>query len=128
MLGDASWEEDRLETHVGKSTLVDEELLEVPANIVVVEHVVHQLVLLPELSHRSWTGSPEVLIQRRRSRPIDFNLLEELKSWNESAARPHVGEAVVNLSRVRTRFLEGELIAWKTKNDQITGILLLQRI
>lgn len=110
------------------SILVDDELFEVPANVVDVQGRVHEAGSCGKLLTGWWTLTPEKFIKRLCVCSIHFDFLENLEVGNIAVSWPHLCDAIPDLCAIGTRFLECKLIAWESKKDDIIDVFILQYI
>jgi len=96
----------------GLTSLVDQELLVVPADVAVAHRSVIQVGAVEEDVTCRWTASLEESVERMLGSSVHFDLAEEGDSVrNEIVSGADVTNAVVNLLSRGSRLLQVELVA-----------------
>lgn len=122
----------RVEAEPWAALLVDEELLEVPRDVVLPDGVVHQLGGFANLEHRLWARVLHEFVERMLvdAVHIDFAINVQVAMRFPSVAWAHLCDAIHDFV-VLSGLLQVELIAWERQHGEasaIVGVLFNERI
>lgn len=99
--------------------LVNQKFFKIPSYIIGLKFLEGIPVLWSKTFYRRWAICLHVVIQRMFIGSIHIHLLSKFKQRDKALSRPHILEAVQDLSSIFARLLPPKLITWYAKNLEI---------